>query len=67
MSCRWRAQERSPARRYLLTFRRESRVTPPSIWVQNIILPPLWTLAKVVGKRPYYDHWDSRTDTEQPA
>jgi quercetin dioxygenase-like cupin family protein len=47
-------------------FRRESRVTSPPIWVQNIILPPLWALAKVVGKRPYHDHWDSRTDTEQP-
>jgi hypothetical protein len=38
-------------------FRHESRVT---IWVQNLILPPLWALAKVFGVRPYYDRWDSR-------
>jgi hypothetical protein len=30
------------------------------------MLPPLWALAKALGKRPYYDHWDSRTKTEQP-
>jgi Cupin domain len=42
-------------------FRHESRVTSPPIWVQNLILPPLWALAKVFGIRPYYDHWDSRT------
>ena len=27
---------------------------------QNLILPPLWALAKVFGVRPYYDRWDSR-------
>jgi len=47
-------------------FRRESRVTSPPIWIQNIILPPLWALARALGKRPYYDHWDSRTGTGQP-
>ena len=41
-------------------FRHESRVTSPPIWVQNLILPPLWALARVFGVRPYYDHWDSR-------
>jgi quercetin dioxygenase-like cupin family protein len=41
-------------------FRHESRVTSPPIWVQNLMLPPLWTLAKAFGIRPYYDHWDSR-------
>ena len=41
-------------------FRRESRVTSPPIWVQNLILPPLWALAKVFGVRPYYRRWDSR-------
>ncbi len=41
-------------------FRRESRVTSPPIWVQNLIFPPLWALAKVFGVRPYYDRWDSR-------
>jgi mannose-6-phosphate isomerase-like protein (cupin superfamily) len=41
-------------------FRHESRVTSPPIWVQNLMLPPLWALAKVFGVRPYYDHWDSR-------
>jgi mannose-6-phosphate isomerase-like protein (cupin superfamily) len=42
-------------------FRHESRATAPPIWVQNLILPPLWALAKVCGVRPYYDRWDSRT------
>jgi hypothetical protein len=41
-------------------FRRESRVTSIPIWVQNVILPPLWALAKVFGVRPCYRHWDSR-------
>ena len=41
-------------------FRHESRVTSPPVWVQNLILPPLWALAKVFGVRPYYRRWDSR-------
>ena len=41
-------------------FRNESRVTSPPIWMQNLMLPPLWALAKTFGVRPYYDHWDSR-------
>ncbi len=41
-------------------FRHESRVTSPPIWAQNLMLPPLWALAKAFGVRPYYDHWDSR-------
>jgi quercetin dioxygenase-like cupin family protein len=41
-------------------FRHESRVTSPPIWVQNLMLPPLWALAKAFGLRPYYDRWDSR-------
>jgi mannose-6-phosphate isomerase-like protein (cupin superfamily) len=41
-------------------FRHESRITSPPIWVQNLILPPLWALAKVFRIRPYYDRWDSR-------
>ncbi len=42
-------------------FRRhESRVTSPPIWVQNLMLPPLWALAKIFGVHPYYDRWDSR-------
>ena len=44
-------------------FRHESRVTATPIWVQNLILPPLWALAKVFGIRPYYDRWDSRIRT----
>jgi quercetin dioxygenase-like cupin family protein len=44
-------------------FRHESRVTSPPIWAQNLILPPLWALAKAFGIRPYYHHWDSRTRT----
>jgi quercetin dioxygenase-like cupin family protein len=47
-------------------FRHESRVTSPPAWIQNLMLPPLWVLARALGKRPYYDHWDSRTDTGQP-
>ena len=42
-------------------FRHESRVTAPPIWVQNLLLPPLWALAKAFGVRPCYPHWDSRT------
>jgi quercetin dioxygenase-like cupin family protein len=42
-------------------FRHESRVTSPPIGMQNLILPPLWALAKIFGVRPYYDRWDSRT------
>ena len=30
-------------------FRRQSRVTSPPIWAQNLFLPPLWALAKVFG------------------
>jgi hypothetical protein len=33
-------------------FRHESRVTSPPIWVQNLMLPPLWALAKAFGIRP---------------
>lgn len=43
-------------------FRHESRPTSPPVWVQTMVLPPLWLLAKIVGKRAYYDHWDSRAD-----
>jgi quercetin dioxygenase-like cupin family protein len=42
-------------------FRHESRVTSPPIWAQNLILPPLWALAKVFGVRPYHERWDSRS------
>ena len=41
-------------------FCHESRVTSPPIWVQNLMLPPLWALAKPFGVRPYYDCWDTR-------
>ena len=47
-------------------FRHESRVTSPPAWIQNLMLPPLWTLARALGKRPYYDHWDSRIDNQHP-
>ncbi len=40
-------------------FRRESRVTSPPVWVQNLILPPLSALAKLFGVRAYRQHWDS--------
>jgi quercetin dioxygenase-like cupin family protein len=41
-------------------FRHESRVTSPPIWAQNLLLPPLWALAKVFGVHPYHERWDSR-------
>jgi hypothetical protein len=41
-------------------FRHESRVTSPPIWIQNLMLPTLWMLAKVFGVKPYYQRWDSR-------
>jgi quercetin dioxygenase-like cupin family protein len=44
-------------------FRHESRITSPPTWLQNLMLPPLWALAKVFGVRPYYHHWDSRIRT----
>lgn len=40
-------------------FRHESRVTSPPIAIQNILLPPLSALAKILGVRPYDDCWDS--------
>jgi quercetin dioxygenase-like cupin family protein len=40
-------------------FRHESRATSPPIWLQNLVLPPLWALAKITGVRPYYARWDS--------
>jgi len=40
-------------------FRRECRATSPPIWLQNLVLPPLWALAKIFGVRPYYARWDS--------
>jgi mannose-6-phosphate isomerase-like protein (cupin superfamily) len=49
-------------------FRHENRVTSPPIWAQNLILPPLWALAKMFGVRPYYERWDSRTPSRsQPT
>ncbi|MGO9558904.1 MAG: cupin domain-containing protein [Acidimicrobiales bacterium] len=49
-------------------FRHESRATSPPVWLQNLILPPLWALAKVCGVRPYHDRWDSRnTPRSEPA
>jgi len=42
-------------------FRHDSRPTSPPLWIQDIVLPPLWLLAKIAGRPPYYDHWDSRT------
>jgi hypothetical protein len=41
-------------------FRHESGITSPPIWAQNLMLPPLWALAKAFGIRPYYQRWDSR-------
>lgn len=41
--------------------------TSPPVWLQDIVLPPLWLLAKIVGRPAYYDHWDSRTDNSDEA
>ena len=41
-------------------FRHESRVTSPPVALQNIMLPPLWAVAKAFGVRPYHARWDSR-------
>jgi quercetin dioxygenase-like cupin family protein len=41
-------------------FRRETRATVPALWLQNLVLPPLWALAKIFGVRPYQARWDSR-------
>jgi quercetin dioxygenase-like cupin family protein len=41
-------------------FRHESRVTAPPTWVQNLVLPPLSTLARVFRVRAYHDRWNSR-------
>ncbi len=38
-------------------FRHESRVTSPPIGIQNVMLPPLWALAKIFRVRPYHDRW----------
>jgi hypothetical protein len=43
-------------------FRHESRVTSPPIWIQNLMLPTLAMLAKVLGVKPYYESWDSRVN-----
>jgi mannose-6-phosphate isomerase-like protein (cupin superfamily) len=42
-------------------FRRESRVTSPPIWMQNLMLAPLAALARLFRVRPHYPRWDSRT------
>jgi mannose-6-phosphate isomerase-like protein (cupin superfamily) len=48
-------------------FRHESRVTSPPIGMQNLLLPPLWAVAKAFGVRPYYTRWDSRIrDVDRP-
>jgi len=41
-------------------FRRESRVTAPPVWAQNVILPPLSALAKLFRMPPYYGRWNSQ-------
>jgi mannose-6-phosphate isomerase-like protein (cupin superfamily) len=44
----------------LWRFRRESRVTSPPPWVQNLVIPPLAALARIFGVRAYRTSWDSR-------
>jgi hypothetical protein len=35
-------------------------ITEPRNPLQNLMLPPLWAMAKAFGVRPYYTRWDSR-------
>ena len=51
----------------LWRFHRESRVTSPPIWLQNLILPPLSVLAKVFGVSAYRAGWDSRISVPRRA
>ncbi len=46
-------------------FRRESRVTSPPVWVQNLVLPPLAALARVLGVHGYHQRWDSRVSAPE--
>jgi mannose-6-phosphate isomerase-like protein (cupin superfamily) len=49
-------------------FRHESRVSSPPVWVQNLMLPPLAALAKVLRVRPYHTRWDSQqTPRSEPT
>src|SRR5450755_3832668 len=50
----------------LWRFHRESRVTSPPIWVQNLLLPALSALARVFGVRAYRAGWDSRVSSGPP-
>jgi mannose-6-phosphate isomerase-like protein (cupin superfamily) len=54
------AEEPAPAGCHLLALPPRERVTSPPIWVQNLMLPTLWMLAKLFGVKPYYARWDSR-------
>jgi quercetin dioxygenase-like cupin family protein len=46
-------------------FRRESRVTSPPIWVQNLVLPLLAAIASVFRVPGYQESWDSRLSGPQ--
>jgi mannose-6-phosphate isomerase-like protein (cupin superfamily) len=46
-------------------FRHETRATTPPLLLQNLVLPPLWALAKIFGVRPYEDRWDSRVSASR--
>jgi hypothetical protein len=48
-------------------FRHESRATTPPVWIQNLIIPPLSGLAKILGVRAYHARWDSRTTTSESS
>jgi quercetin dioxygenase-like cupin family protein len=48
-------------------FRHESWVTSPPVWAQNLMLPPLWALARAFGVRPYHQRWDSRIPDARPG
>ena len=48
-------------------FRHESRITSPPIWVQNLMLPPLWALAKTLRHPPLLRPLGQPDQTSWPA
>lgn len=49
-------------------FRSDIRVSSPPPWLQNLFLPPLAALGRLLGYKPYYERWDSRVDSSsQPT
>ena len=55
-----RAAQPAPARCHLLALPPRKPGHLPVDLGADLMLPPLWALAKAFGVHPYYDHWDSR-------